>query len=124
MDIELCRRVYAIARLVPSGRLVSYGDIAGMLRVNPRQVGRAMALSDELDPAGPGAPQLPWWRVTSSSGDLPERLLSRARTRWYAENIAEKATGTGARISRHRADLADLADAAERQLGPLPGVSG
>nr|WP_281361771.1 MGMT family protein [Nakamurella aerolata] len=120
----MCRRVYAIARLVPTGRVVSYGDIAGMLQVNPRLVGRAMSLCDDLDTAGPDAAPLPWWRVTSSTGGLPDRLLSRARTRWYAEHIAEKANGNGARITRHRADLAALADAAERQLGPLPGVSG
>lgn len=40
---ELAEQVYAVARLVPPGSVVSYGDIAGMFEINPRQVGSFMA---------------------------------------------------------------------------------
>lgn len=109
--------VKAIARLVPRGRIVSYGDIAGMLLINPRQVGRVMSTSTPED-------ELPWWRITNSYGDPPPHLRDEAFALWAAEGILPKPNGLGCRIKEYRADLADLADAAESALGPLPGVSG
>lgn len=112
---DLRAQVYEIVRLVPHGRVVSYGDIAGMLLINPRQVGRLLATSEPSD-------ELPWWRVTNASGVLPKHLVDEARACWLEEGIALSANGC--RINSSRADLGDLADAAEQLLGPLPGVSG
>ena len=114
---RVAETVHVIVRLVPRGHVVSYGDIAGMLLVNPRQVGRAMSVSTPAD-------ELPWWRITNASGDLPPHLREEAFQRWASEGIQPKPNGLGGRIREHRADLAELADAAEAALGPLPGVSG
>ncbi len=60
----------AVARLVPPGRVVAYGDIAALLGVGPRQVGRIMA-------AGPPGPPDPEEDLTAAGhaidlpGDLP-----------------------------------------------------
>jgi len=60
----------ALARLVPPGRAVSYGGLAGLLGVGgPRQAGRAMAES---------SPGTPWWRVVRADGSLPPELAARA----------------------------------------------
>ena len=55
--------VYTVARLVPPGRVVSYGDIAALFDANPRQVGSHLGRCN--------APGVPWWRVTNASGRLP-----------------------------------------------------
>ena len=60
----------AAACLVPPGRAVSYGALAGLLgRGGARQAGRAMAQS----PHG-----TPWWRVVRADGSLPAPLAGRA----------------------------------------------
>ena len=112
--MDLRNSVYAIVRLVPAGNVVSYGDIAGMLSMSPRMVGRFMALCD--------APDVPWWRVVSSYGDLPAHVRVHALEHWADEGLTVKPNGLGVAIRRYRADLADLADAAEAVLGPLPGL--
>lgn len=107
-------QVYRVARLVPTGRVVSYGDIAALFEANPRQVGRH--LSGCPDPA------VPWWRVTNASGRLPPHLADEAAPHWRAEGTPCRADGSGVLMGRARADLAALADAAEAALGPLPGL--
>lgn len=111
--------VATVARLVPPGHIVAYGDIAELLGVGPRQVGAITA-------AGPAAGEadVPWWRVTNSHGDLPMHLTDEATARWRQEGIPLKRNGRGASIRTHRADLSTLADAAESALGPLPGATG
>ena len=109
--------VHAIVRLIPPGQVVSYGDIAGMLDASPRAIGRYLATSGD-------APGLPWWRVVSASGDLAPHLRDEAFAHWADEGITVKPNGSGCDIRAYRADLARLADEAERLLGPLPGVSG
>lgn len=106
--------VYAIVCLVPAGRVVSYGDIAGMLGMSPRMVGRYLALSQEAD--------LPWWRVVNAAGELPAHVREHALAHWADEEIVLKPNGLGISIQQHRADLPRLADAAEAVLGPLQGV--
>lgn len=111
----LREQVYEVVRLVPSGRVVAYGDIAELLGMSARMVGRCMALNDQ--------PGLPWWRVVNRQGRLPVGLLPEALAHW-----AEEETPVGpedlVRMTLALADLADLADAAEERLGPLPGASG
>ncbi|MBK8757357.1 MAG: MGMT family protein [Actinomycetales bacterium] len=62
MDEELVERVLTAAELIPAGRIASYGDVAGLVDCGPRQVGTIMARYGSA---------VPWWRVTSSYGDLP-----------------------------------------------------
>lgn len=95
-------RVLTLVELVPRGRVVSYGDLAAIVGIGPRQVGAFMRHH------GDG---LPWWRVTNASGDLPRELLDRARPHWAEEGILVKRNGSGCRIGDYRADLQTLAAA-------------
>lgn len=104
--------VAAVVRLVPPGRVVSYGDIAELLGTGPRVVGRIMATYDE--------PALPWWRIVRADGGMADPLLDRAVPHWREEGIGF--SGSRVRIGRYRADLSALADAAEAALGRLPGA--
>lgn len=117
----------AVARLVPPGRVVAYGDIAALLGVGPRQVGRIMAAGPpglQEDLAAADDADVPWWRVTNAAGRLPAHLLDEALARWRQEGTGLSRGARGAAIRTHRADLPALADAAEAALGPLPGASG
>ena len=91
------------------------GDIAALLQVNPRLVGRVVARHAGDD--------LPWWRITNVAGDLPPHLRDEAFARYRDEGVPVRPDGRGAAIRTHRADLPALADAAEALLGPLPGAS-
>lgn len=133
----LRRQVRTVVRLVPPGRVVSYGDIAELLGIGPRQVGHIMATSnpddtaaradeiraDERRPDGAQPDETPWWRVTNAAGRLPPHLSDEAIARWREEGTALARSGRAASIRTHRADLPALAEAAERVLGPLPGLS-
>lgn len=70
MDSNFYEQVYEIARLVPQGRVTSYGAIAKALGVakSSRMVGRAMAF------AGQAVPKVPAHRVVNSSGLLTGRF--------------------------------------------------
>lgn len=114
LAMGLAEQVNAVVRLIPPGRVVSYGDIAALLGIGPRQVGQIMAK---------GEADLPWWRVTNASGDPPRHLRAAAFAHFADEGMHLKANGLGVPITRYRADLACLADAAEARLGPLPGTS-
>ncbi|HQV89986.1 MAG TPA: MGMT family protein [Phycicoccus sp.] len=113
MDDVLVEQVLRAVELVPRGRVVTYGDIAGLVGIGPRLVGRVM---------GTWGSGVPWWRVVNANGDLPDFHLRRAHEEWILEGIAIKPTGKGCLIRRHRADLEALADAwdvAVRDLPPL-----
>ncbi len=59
---EYAERVLDVAESIPSGRVMTYGDVAEWLEEGgPRQVGRVMALYG-------GA--VPWWRVVRADGVL------------------------------------------------------
>lgn len=58
------RRVYALLRRVPAGRVVSYGEIARALGcVSPRAVGQALRRN-------PFAPEVPCHRVIAADGRI------------------------------------------------------
>ena len=110
---------------MPPGRVVSYGDIAELVGIGPRQVGRILATHDsQLDTATVEEQAVPWWRITNAAGDLPKHLRDEAFAHYREEGTPMRRNGVGAAIRTHRADLPDLADAAEAHLGPLPGTSG
>jgi alkylated DNA nucleotide flippase Atl1 len=59
--------VWALVRMVPSGRATTYGDIAEAyygVRKGARGIGQAMARC-------PG--DVPWWRVVLADGSIVER---------------------------------------------------
>lgn len=105
--VELVLRA---VELVPPGRVVAYGDLAGLVGTSPRHVGRIMATH------GSG---VPWWRVTNHAGDLPRHLREEVAVHWAQEGITWKPNRLGCRIADHRADLVALADAVEA-LPQLP----
>jgi methylated-DNA-protein-cysteine methyltransferase related protein len=107
VDEVVAERVLRAVELVPTGRVVSYGDLAELVGGTPRQVGAVMRLRGS---------EVPWWRVVSSYGDLPRHLRDEVRPIWLAEGIRWKANGLGCRIDDHRCDLVQLADDYERTL--------
>lgn len=110
VDERVVERVLRAVELVPPGRVVSYGDIGELVGVGPRQVGTIMRLH------GSG---VPWWRVTSSYGDLASHLHDAAREHWLEEGISWKPNRRGCRIDRHRCDLGRLADEYDRTVSDL-----
>ncbi len=60
-------RIYAIVRLIPRGRVATYGQIAALAgRCTPRMAGYAMA-------AVPFWEDVPWQRVINSRGEVSAR---------------------------------------------------
>ena len=64
-DIDPTQRIYTVLAAIPSGVVVSYGqvaDLAGLPRA-ARLVGRALSVL-------PNDTQLPWHRVVNASGQI------------------------------------------------------
>lgn len=55
----LIGEVRAAVELIPSGSVATYGDIARVLGVGPREVGRVMGMLDD---------GVPWHRVVRANG--------------------------------------------------------
>ncbi|GLU46764.1 MGMT family protein [Nocardiopsis ansamitocini] len=88
---EYAERVLDLVERIPTGRVMSYGDIAEYLgEGGPRQVGAVMA------EWGGG---VPWWRVIRADGSPPPGHEVRARTHYAAE-------GTPLRPGATRVDMA------------------
>ncbi len=104
----LAERVLQAVEQVPTGSVVSYGDIAEIVGTTPRIVGSVMSQY------GSG---VPWWRVTNRDGQLPAHLLEEARRHWADEGIA--AGESGCRIRNHRADLDEVAARYEDAIAAL-----
>lgn len=70
MDANFYEQVYEVVRLIPKGRVTSYGAIAKALGAakSSRMVGHAMAY------AGSATPKIPAHRVVNSSGLLTGRF--------------------------------------------------
>jgi len=78
--IEYGQAVHQLARLIPAGAVLSYGDVAELLGSGgPRQVGKAMALA-------PGG--TPWWRVLRANGSIADPLMPVALEHWNEEKLA------------------------------------
>jgi len=112
VDDVVVERVLRAVEQVPRGRVVSYGDVAALVGIGPRQVGTIMSTFGS---------NVTWWRVTSSYGDLPVALMDEVRERWAAEGILLKPNGRGCRMGEYRADLVALSSAYERATADLPG---
>jgi methylated-DNA-protein-cysteine methyltransferase related protein len=92
-------RVLRCVELVPAGRVASYGAIAAICGIGPRQVGSIMRHYSA---------DLAWWRITNHSGDFPGELLERALPHWHDEGIAVKPNGLGCRYAAYAADMGEL----------------
>lgn len=65
--VSLYRRIYAVVRHIPSGRVATYGQVAGIVgRCTARAVGYAMA-------ALPWDTEVPWHRVINRQGRISPR---------------------------------------------------
>lgn len=104
-------RVLRCVELVPSGRVASYGAIAAICGIGPRQAGSIMKAYGH---------DLPWWRITNAAGDLPPGLLPRALPHWDAEGIRVKPNGLGCRYADFAADADALASAWRDATADLP----
>lgn len=79
-------RIWALVRMIPSGRVASYGQIAGYIPgVTPRMVGHAMA----------GSPaDVPWQRVINAAGRISAHAGAADQYRLLAaEGVAIDAAG-------------------------------
>lgn len=78
MRTEYVEAVLALARLIPPGRVLAYGDLAELLGVGgPRQIGAVMSRYGS---------SVPWWRVLRASGQPPRCHEGRAREHYLAED--------------------------------------
>ncbi|MDE2999373.1 MAG: MGMT family protein [Gemmatimonadota bacterium] len=69
------QRIYRMVGRIPEGTVATYGQIAGIVGVGPRQVGQALK-------ALPAGTRCPWHRVINSrgtvsirTGDVKARLI-------------------------------------------------
>jgi alkylated DNA nucleotide flippase Atl1 len=103
MDDDYAESVLAVVRMIPAGRVMTYGLIAEVVidreaaagrppHGGPRQVGQVLARA--------GA-DVPWWRVVDASGRPPARLRVEALDRLRAEGV--RTGGGGDRVSVHAA---------------------
>lgn len=79
-------RIYWEVKRIPKGRVATYGQIAALAGVGPRQVGYALhALKDD---------RVPWQRVINAKGEISERFdAAHQRERLEAEGITFDARG-------------------------------
>lgn len=103
--MTIVERVLLAVELIPSGSVVSYGDIAELTGTGPRQVGAVLRDHGH---------ETAWWRVTNAAGELPIQLLADAGAHWDAERIERKRNGRGCVLQRP--DMHQLADAYVREL--------
>ena len=68
----MAARVLAVVRSIPSGRVLTYGDVATLAEteVTARDVGQVLLRHGEQH-------DIPWWRVLRADGTPPPHLLDR-----------------------------------------------
>ena len=89
-------RVLSLVSSVPAGRVVTYGDVAGMVgEAGPRQVGQVLARF------GGG---VPWHRVVRADGSPPPGLAARALGLLAAEGVPLRPGGERVDLARCRWD--------------------
>jgi alkylated DNA nucleotide flippase Atl1 len=70
--------VLDLVALIPEGRVMTYGDIAGVVGGSALSVGRVMSRY------GSG---VPWWRVIKAGGLMPPHHEVEAARRLHAEHV-------------------------------------
>lgn len=85
-------RVIELVDTIPSGRVLSYGDVAELLDYGgPRQVGQVMSRYGS---------STCWWRVVRADGRLPQGHEAEARQRHLAEGTPLTSAGVDMRRAR------------------------
>jgi alkylated DNA nucleotide flippase Atl1 len=91
---DFVSRVLAVVEAIPSGRAMTYGDVAAALGSRAaRAVGQTMAYYGS---------DLPWWRVIRSGGHPPADHETEALQHYRAESTPLRWSSSGA----FRVDLA------------------
>jgi alkylated DNA nucleotide flippase Atl1 len=69
---DLAAKVLAVVRRIPSGRVLTYGDVAALAEgdATARDVGQVLLRHGEAE-------EVPWWRVLRVDGTPPPHLLER-----------------------------------------------
>jgi alkylated DNA nucleotide flippase Atl1 len=69
---DLVAQVLSVVRRIPSGRVLTYGDVAALAEVDAtaRDVGQVLLRHGDGD-------DVPWWRVLRADGTPPPHLLDR-----------------------------------------------
>ena len=69
---DLATEVLAVVRRIPSGRVLTYGDVAARAEgdATARDVGQVLLRHGD-------AADVPWWRVLRADGTPPPHLLDR-----------------------------------------------
>ena len=85
---HLAAEVLAVVRRIPSGRVLTYGDVAALAEVEAtaRDVGQVLLRH------GDG---VPWWRVLRADGTPPPHLLDRQLGLLRAEGTPLAPSGAG-----------------------------
>ncbi len=84
-DEDRVEAVLACVERVPRGRVTTYGAIADLVGIGPRQVGTVMARH--------GGP-VPWWRVVRADGSLPPSHQGEARECYLEEGTPLRPSGS------------------------------
>jgi methylated-DNA-protein-cysteine methyltransferase-like protein len=87
---RLAADVLAVIRRIPSGRVLTYGDVATLAggEVTARDVGQVLLHHGEQE-------QVPWWRVLRADGTPPEHLLERQLGLLRSEGTPLAPSGAG-----------------------------
>jgi alkylated DNA nucleotide flippase Atl1 len=89
--------VAEVVRSIPSGRVMTYGDVAAALGSRAsRAVGKVMAHEGS---------ELPWWRVVRSGGLPPVRHEARALEHYRAEDTPLRWVRAGGADASWRLDM-------------------
>jgi alkylated DNA nucleotide flippase Atl1 len=85
---DLAAKVLAVVRRIPSGRVLTYGDVAALAQgdATARDVGQVLLRHGE-------ATDVPWWRVLRADGTPPPHLLDRQLTLLRGEGTPLAASG-------------------------------
>ena len=86
---DLAAKVLAVVRRIPSGRVLTYGDVAALAEVDAtaRDVGQVLLRHGDGD--------VPWWRVLRVDGTPPPHLLDRQLGLLRAEGTPLAPSGAG-----------------------------
>jgi alkylated DNA nucleotide flippase Atl1 len=93
---DLAVKVLAVVRRIPSGRVLTYGDVAALAEggATARDVGQVLLRHGDAD-------DIPWWRVLRADGTPPPHLLDRQLSHLRAEGTPM--APSGAAVDLHHA---------------------
>ena len=93
---DLAAKVLAVVKRIPSGRVLTYGDVAGLAETDAtaRDVGQVLLHHGDRD-------DVPWWRVLRVDGTPPPHLLDRQLALLRAEGTP--LAPSGAAVDLHLA---------------------